>query len=423
MMGRKGDWLVAPFQCERCWFVNLHGRLPLYRVLGDERELALIRRVNLDLFWSRESDTLKSFISDARGMVQRAQAVGRPVPLPPMSPWGVEDAQGMGVCIQMLEKSLGQGRNDKTYTQFDTCRRLRATASNIFSATAMGCQEPLVLKSLKGHVMHMFKGPTQSRLIERFAMGMKARMPSKTKRNKPLTGALVKLILDIIEAEWCHAETLPVRKRLLCMCAGYIAVTYAYSLRGNEGFWVDAQRLVDGIETGKHPPNGVIPHVLVCLLGRFKNESGDRMHCFPIASETKSGVKVRFWLEQVVQVLVSERKTDCPAFCDSEGFLLSESVVESVFHPILEELKSSGCQHISKGIDVEENYHCFRSFRRGAEIQALNNGVSQVAIEFVHRWSKFEYNRGDQPSGFSMMEHYAEGEGTRPLQLEFSSNT
>ena len=76
--------------------------------------------------------------------------------------------------MQMLEKSLGQGRNDKTYTQFDTCRRLRATASNIYFATAVGCQEPLVLKSARGHTMHMFKGPTQSCLTEHFAKGMKA---------------------------------------------------------------------------------------------------------------------------------------------------------------------------------------------------------------------------------------------------------
>ena len=248
-------------------------------------------------------------------------------------------------------------------------------------------------------------------------------MPSKTMRNKPLSGALVKLILDSIEAEWRQDDTVPWRKHSLCMCAGYIATTYAYSLRGNEGFWVDAQRLIDGIDVGRHPPPGVIPHVIVCLLGRFKNEDGDRMHCFPIASTTKSSIKVRFWLEQVVKILRSKGKEDCPAFCNSEGYLLSEAFVESVFHRILKELQDSGCSVIPKAINIEDNYHCFHSFCRGAEIQALNNGVSPMAIEFVHRWSKYESNRGEQPSGFSMMEHYAEGEGTRPLQLEFSSNT
>ena len=197
------------------------------RSFGDEHELSLICRASLDSFWSCETDTLRGFVGAARWMVRRAQACGRPVPLPPMQPWDLSDSQGMGLCMQMLEKSLGQGRNDKSYTQFDTCRRLRATASNIFSATAIACTEPLVLKSAKGHVMHMYKGASQSRFVERFVMGMKARMPSKTKRNKPLSGAVVHLVLEAIKTEWRLFETLPSRKRLLCMYAGYMAVIYA----------------------------------------------------------------------------------------------------------------------------------------------------------------------------------------------------
>ena len=103
-------------------------------------------------------------------------------------------------------------------------------------------------------------------------------------------------------------------------------------------------------------------HVIVCLLGRFKNKSGDRMHCFPIASTTKSGVKVRFWLKQVVNILVLEGRSGCPAFCNNEGYLLSESTVESVLHLILEFIKDSTSNLIPKGIDIEENYHCFHSF-------------------------------------------------------------
>ena len=105
------------------------------------------------------------------------------------------------------------------------------------------------------------------------------------------------------------------------MAAGYIAVTYAYSLRGNEGFWVDGDSLIKNIQLGKH--DSVRPHVVVALLGFFKAEGGERMHAFAIANCTGSGVRVRIWLERIVAILLKERKRGCPAFCDVEGYILT----------------------------------------------------------------------------------------------------
>ena len=69
-------------------------------------------------------------------IIKRAQESGRPVPLDEISEWRVDDQQGMGMAITMLEKSLGKGKNDKTYVQFETCRKLHAAASNLAAATA-----------------------------------------------------------------------------------------------------------------------------------------------------------------------------------------------------------------------------------------------------------------------------------------------
>ena len=49
-------------------------------------------------------------------------------PLELMTPWPLEDGEGMGVAILMLEKSLEPGRNSKMYEQFDTVRKLRLAA-------------------------------------------------------------------------------------------------------------------------------------------------------------------------------------------------------------------------------------------------------------------------------------------------------
>ncbi len=383
-----------------------------------------MRRVNLDMFWSREASTVQGTVSDVRGIVNRSTASGRPVPLPLMAPWRVGDTQGMGVAMQMLEKSLAKGKNASDYTQFATCRKLRSAVTNIYGATAVGCEDPMTLKtSMHGSVLHLFQGSMQSRFMERFVLGMKVRMPAMTKQNKPITGRLVKAILDRIEAEWIDPDTTDERRRLLTMCGGYISVTYGYSLRGNEGLWVDAERLIEGIDIGRNPTHER-PHVIVSLLGRFKGEDGDRMHVFPLATTTKSGVRIRMWLERVANLLRQEGKKNCPAFCDVDSYLMSEKTFEAVFHPILEEIQETQGNRglIPPGLEVKENYYCFRSFRRGAEIEALNNEVDPNTIAFVHRWSKFEKSRGVEPSSFSMLEHYAEGVGTRPLQLSFSYN-
>jgi hypothetical protein len=38
-IARRGDGLIAPFQCEeRCWFVNLHGRAPVLGSYSDTQK-------------------------------------------------------------------------------------------------------------------------------------------------------------------------------------------------------------------------------------------------------------------------------------------------------------------------------------------------------------------------------------------------
>ena len=110
------------------------------------------------------------------------------------------------------------------------------------------------------------------------------------------------------------------------------------------------------------------------------------------------------WLERVAEIHCREKSENCPAFCDEDGYQLTENFVEeSLLHPLLEDLQRTAWNSgaIPKGIDVRRSYRCFRSFRRGAEITANNTGVSETVINFVHRWSKYEKKRGKQP-GFKI---------------------
>ena len=421
LAARDGDWLLAPFQCDVCWFINLFGRKPNRNLLSDVNELAYIRRVNLDVFWSRERSTVRGLFGKMREVIRRSQSKGRPVALPEVLPWPVGDKMGMSTAILMLEKSMDPGVNDTSYIQFDTCRAFRSLFADIYSATVVVTKEERVFKSRKGDILRLHSDPMQSPLMERFTKGMKARMPETKNRNLPLVGSAVAALLERMEEELLRITTSSSRQRQLIMAGGYISVCYGYSLRGNEAFLIDGDRLVSHIRLGKH--ERPTPHVCVTLMGKFKGESGDKMQVFPLANITKSGVKIRWWLEQVVNILRVENLKNCPAFCDEKGYLLSVDSIEDVMHPVLKELQGTrGLEAIlPEGISVEEKYKCYRSFRRGAASTAHNEGVPDSTITLVHRWSRFEASEGKQP-GFNMMEHYVAEFALRKKQLSFSTS-
>ena len=114
---------------------------------------------------------------------------------------------------------------------------------------------------------------------------------------------------------------------------------------------------------------------------------------------------------------------NCPAFCDMESYLLSISDLEAIIHPILREMQDTPKYHdvIPRSLDVSVWYRLERSCRRGAENTALDRCIHPNVVNFVHRWSKFERNKGKLP-GFDMMQHCAAGSKTRYMQLQFSES-
>ena len=102
--------------------------------------------------------------------------------------------------------------------------------------------------------------------------------------------------------------------------------------------------------------------------------------------------------------------------------MLSAADIESVFRPILEYIRIQRdrklADSIPRGLNFQEHYQCNCSFRRGAENQALENGVKENEIDFFHRWLEYEVIKGKQPV-FNMLEHYTAGTNTCYPQLSF----
>jgi hypothetical protein len=109
----------------------------------------------------------------------------------------------------------------------------------------------------------------------------------------------------------------------------YVCVLTAASLRGHEGFYLD----LAGMRT--HMSKGTIgtillglnkstvlteevclklPHITICLLGKFKGETGVDQHLITVANETSPGLQPRWWMEKLVQVCKDKGRFKGPAF-------------------------------------------------------------------------------------------------------------
>ena len=116
IQARNEDWVITPFQCECCHFINIHRSLhvPDENRFQDQHLLRI-------LFCSQRPSTIKNCIAQVKYIINESRALGKPVPLTPFEAWPVQDSLGMGLASLHLVKSLGTGQpnaNATTHLQF-----------------------------------------------------------------------------------------------------------------------------------------------------------------------------------------------------------------------------------------------------------------------------------------------------------------
>ena len=142
----------------------------------------------------------------------------------------------------------------------------------------------------------------------------------------------------LLHAQEAEESGLEVEANELWKAVAYFCTLTAASLRGHESFYMDLAELRNHLPQGKdgRVPIGLnqnsvlteemckdLPHMTVCLLGKFKGEIGVDHHLIIIASETISGLRPRWWLEKLVDVCESEGRSFGPAFASADGSLAS----------------------------------------------------------------------------------------------------
>ena len=203
---------------------------------------------------------------------------------------------------------------------------------------------------------------TQSEWFERFAQGCRKRMGAIYKPDLAVTAAVMVSYLELMREKINQAME-QVDIHLWMLVGAYSTLCFCASLRGNEGFLLDLHRLCTYIAEGKEEVCAK-PHVLVApLLGCFKNEIGEQYHLVLLVPVTQSGLRMRYWLEQLVEVQAREGCTRGPAFCDAMGKMAYSGVYESRFFEILMEIQGTNKELIPESVEVAEDYGIGRSFR------------------------------------------------------------
>ena len=81
-------------------------------------------------------------------------------------------------------------------------------------------------------------------------------------------------------------------------------------------------------------------HCVIPLMGRFKNETGERNLVMVLANETKSGLGIHYWVDKFSGLLKAEgRGTEPgPAVWNPDGYCMESWRLNEELHSVLERL-------------------------------------------------------------------------------------
>ena len=407
--GIDGAFLIFPFQCELCWFRNLEGRDPRSHSMMDDRILAYLRQVNLDGIWSRSESTISGV---KRGVIQLVAAwkrLGLTVKLPDIGPWPLADNVGCRLAVGMLEQSRRPGRNADDHLQYDSIRKFRTALVHVHDTSAIMKRSEHVFsfKTLKGDSYFASNAPTESKWYHLFNRGLLLRMGKQQKTNFGLDYRILIQILRRLAANILLEEGNYVSVRKSVLLGTTLVVGFVCALRGNEILMVDAHGLQSHLRYGAEERDGIDAHVVIPMLGQFKNEDGDRYHLVVSVATTESGIQVREWIMKWCEFLRAERRTTGPAFCAMDGEVIITRELDDAFHDQLEFVQENRPDLIDATVDVREQYSIYRSLRRGSTARARDQQVPDPVIDLHNRWKSIETG-GGQRSSSSMRDYYTD---------------
>jgi hypothetical protein len=244
-----------------------------------------------------------------------------------------------------------------------------------------------------------------------------------------LMGAIVHLLnLIKIVAEEAEEAGAALEANKLWKVGAYVCILTAALLRGHKGFSLELAGLQKHLSKGKM---GIVPavlnkstlltkeacrnlpHVMVCLLGKFKGETGIDHQLITLANETVSGLQPRWWIKKLVCVCKQEGRVNGPAFAMPDGELALSVDYDSMFQRYLLRVQEE-TSFIPEDQEVEMQYSTNRSLRKTAVTRLECAGFGNEFINRMNRWRAQEQSKGRFVQR-RMNAHYAEAMLLAPM--------
>lgn len=420
LFGRAGDNLLTTFQCDECQFRNIKGRSAGDRE-EDIRLLKFIRRANLDAFWAREPGTVNNTRREVMGIRKKASSLGMDpdLLLPKMGPFPVTDKQGMGLACCVLLRSLDEGKNEDT-VQYSTALKMKTSYANMWRASLHGSESSVISRD----VTKLFTTtcPTHGEWFERFQKGLHERMGDMIKQDLGISIELIHALMSRYEARWVEAGQNRNCQKEVLFPALFCVVAFCCALRGEEVPMMSLGGIVQHLEEAV---GHATPHVVIALVGRFKNETSEQNHLMPIVVETKTGLQPGKWVIRMVQWYKEIGITSGWVFRKGEisrTIHATKGRQSDVENDILTEIVNVQVHEkgiVGVNVDVFDEYGLSRSFRRGSDTHAINQRVDTSDIERNNRWRSVENAKAKQPK-LRMVHHYTEVSLSLPALLRYS---
>lgn len=414
MCGRDGDHVMGVcFECDVCSFRNVNERDVVWESPKDRRTLRYIRRVLLDVMWSRTRDTVKNTFGRMRkdcAEATKALAIGHIFPR--MGNPEVDDKVGMGIALVLLHASLRKGNYAK-HLQFDTTRKTASWAWHAWTAILREEDESIYASDEK--TMHASASPTRTKWFQRFVLGVKRRMGVMRKQDEALSSEQVIALQEVGEHMWTRADGVEERRKIANVMA-FVVIGFCASLRGEEVPLVSIMGLLS-FWRETLPKN----FVMLTLRGRFKGEDNLKWHLVPVVDETNSGIRVRRWVHRLLTLRLKEDKVkEGPLFADGNGKRAKMRDFNADFQQLVSVAMERSPNAFSSKADVED-FNLRRSMRRGSTTQSLNNKTPKDIINSMNRWRKREAARGAEP-GLEMQQVYTQALSAVDATLVYSRN-
>ena len=127
---------------------------------------------------------------------------------------------------------------------------------------------------------------------------------------------------------------------------------------------------------------------------------------------------MRKWVEMLIRVMAAAKRYEGAAFCQPDGEVVESRAMNEEFWKQLEVIEKTRSDLIPH-TEVVEVFNIRRSFRRGSQTTAREEGVKSSEIDLVNRWRSVE-SRGGRFGGGSMRDHYTDIRLLRKILLAYS---